>query len=120
MPIYEYKCDSCGEEFERVEKVSHLSWKALKQKKYSCVKCGKKTARRMLSKFKIGTKALETTGKSGYETDDLTLGKLIDEGGLPYEEKNRLKKREEMINRQKKYTKELNRRAKEYDFNPSE
>ena len=61
---------------------------------------------------------MDTTGKSGYQTDALTLGKLIDERGIPAEEKRRLRKRDQMIIRQKQYTKELNARAKKYDFSP--
>jgi putative FmdB family regulatory protein len=118
MPLYEYECKSCGSMFEQIEKVSDISWKLLKTKAVYCNICGKKAAYRIPSSFKLGSKVLETTGKSGYETDDFTLGKLIDEGGIPYEEKNRLKKREETIERQKQYSKELNARAKKYKFNP--
>lgn len=119
MPIYEYECRKCGHVFERIEPHSDLSWKALKNKKYNCLVCGENSAVRVPSKFKLGTKVLEIKGKSGYETDDLTLGKLIDEGGIPYEEKARLRKREKLITRQKKYTKALKERAKKYNFDPS-
>jgi putative FmdB family regulatory protein len=119
LPIYQYRCRKCGNEFERLEKVSSLSWETLKTEAIYCSKCKAKEAFRIPSLFKLGSKILETVGKSGYETDDFTLGKLIDEGGIPYEERNRLKNREEMIKRQKKYTKELNRRAKKYKFNPT-
>lgn len=118
MPIYEYECRKCGHVFERIEPHSDLSWKALKNKKYNCLVCGENSAVRVPSKFKLGTKVLETKDKSGYETDDLTLGKLIDEGGIPYEEKARLRKREKLITRQKKYTKTLKERAKKYNFDP--
>ena len=118
MPIYEYKCRACGVTFERIEKVSSLSWKVLKKKVISCIKCGKKKVYRLPSSFRIGTGVLETTGKSGYETDDLTLGKIIDEGGIPAEYQRRLRDREKIIKRQKEYTKELNKRAKKYKFDP--
>ena len=118
IPIYEYECRMCGSTFEKIEKISTSSWKVVKKKEIYCTTCGSKRAYRVPSSFKIGTGILETTGKSGYETDDLTLGKLIDEGGIPAEEKRRLRKRDKMIKRQKKYTKELNKRAKKYEFDP--
>ena len=118
MPIYEYKCKNCNSEFERLEKISSESWETLKKKLFSCNNCGTYSACRKISLFKIGTKVLETTGKSGYETEDLTLGKIIDEGGIPAEEKRKLRERDKMIERQQKYTRALNKRAKKYNFNP--
>lgn len=120
MPIYEYRCEACGNIFEQIEPVSKASWKSSRLKKVYCVRCGKKEAVKAPTAFKIGIKILETTGKSGYETDAFTLGKLIDEGGIPYEEKARLRDRDKMIKRQIKYTKELSRRAKAYNFDPGE
>lgn len=126
MPIYQYQCKNCGNEFERIEKVSgelkvssFSSWKLDKQKSIQCPKCRKNSAKKVVSRFKVGSKVLETTGKSGYLTDDFTMGKLIDEGGIPYEEQSRLREREKMIKRQKKYTKSLKWRAKKYKFDPS-
>jgi len=118
LPLYEYECKKCGYVFDEIEKLSSLPWEIVIKKPVYCSVCKRKSAFRIPSRFKLGTKVLETTGKSGYETDDLTLGKLIDEGGIPPEEKRRLRKREKMIERQKKYTRELNRRAKEYNFDP--
>jgi len=118
MPIYEYECLDCGARFETIEKFSDKNWKAQKKIAVYCKACGKKRAFRVVSRFKIGSKALDTTGKSGYETEDFTLGKLIDEGGIPYEERNRLRNREDMINRQKKYTEGLRERSRKYEFNP--
>ena len=118
MPLYEYRCKACGVGFERIEKVSSLSWKLLSKKPIYCITCGEKKAYRIPSSFKIGTGVLETTGKSGYDTDDLTLGKIIDEGGIPAEHQRKLKERDKIIKRQKKYTKALNRRAKKYEFDP--
>jgi len=118
MPLYEYKCKACGAIFERIEKVSSMSWKVLKKKALYCITCNEKRAYRLPSSFRIGTGILETTGKSGYETDDLTLGKIIDEGGIPPEHQRKLKERDKMIKRQKKYTKALGKRAKKYKFDP--
>jgi putative FmdB family regulatory protein len=41
MPTYDYACDACGHEFERVQRITE---KALKK----CPKCGKDRARRMI------------------------------------------------------------------------
>jgi len=41
MPTYDYACDSCGHEFERVQRITE---KPLKK----CPKCGKDEARRMI------------------------------------------------------------------------
>ena len=99
---------------------SIADWKSNNSKRVYCISCGFKAGYRIVSGFKIGTKALETTGRSGYETDDLTIGKLVDEGGIPYEEKARLAERGKMIKRQNDYTKGLKRRAKKYNFDPFE
>jgi len=120
MPIYEYSCKKCGHIFEVLENHKNVSWKLQNKQAVYCNACKTKNAYRIPSAFKIGNNLLETTGKSGYETDDLTLGKLVDEGGIPYEEKNRLRDREKLIKRQKKYTEELNERAKRFNFEPNE
>jgi len=117
MPIYQYYCKNCGEKFERIERVCSETWETLKTKTVYCIVCKQKTAVKGVSSFKIGTKVLETTGKSGYQDEHLTLGKIIDEGGIPYEEKNRLRERDAMIGRQKEYTKGLKKREKKYGFN---
>jgi putative FmdB family regulatory protein len=41
MPTYDYACDACGHEFERVQRITE---KPLKK----CPKCGKDEARRMI------------------------------------------------------------------------
>ena len=117
MPIYEYYCSVCKVNFERIESVTSETWETLKTKKVYCTGCRQKTAVRTVSLFRLGTKTLETTGRSGYLDDNLTLGKLIDEGGIPAEEKRRLREREKMIGRQKEYTKQLKQREKQYNFN---
>ena len=117
MPIYQYICKFCKGRFERIEKVTKKSFRDEFQD-WPCPNCGEMYVKKIASSFKVGSGLLETTGKSGYLTDDLTLGKLIDEGGIPSEEKRRLKERSDMIERQNKYTKELNARAKKYHFDP--
>ena len=119
MPIYSYECNNCKLEFERIEKVTNFSFKKTKQKRIKCSSCGAKEAKRIVGSFKIGSKVLETTGRTGYQTDELTLGKIADnDGKIPYEYNEGIRKRQEMLGRQKKYSKELNERAKKYKFDP--
>jgi hypothetical protein len=90
------------------------------KKLHVCAFCEKLTARRVMSKFKIGSGVLETSNKSGYEDDSLTLGKIIDEGGIPYEAKEPLRKRNKMVIELNKYETGLKERAKKYNFDPLE
>lgn len=117
MPIYEYKCRACGAVFEKIEVISSKSWKD--EEASRCMKCKSITALRLPSKFKQGKKVLDTTGKSGYQTDELTLGKIIDEGGIPYEYKQQMKEKADMIERVRVGNKALKERAKKYGFDPS-
>ncbi len=41
MPTYDYACDNCGHEFERVQRITENAIK-------KCPKCGKLKARRMI------------------------------------------------------------------------
>jgi len=118
MPIYEYECIKCGHVFESIEKASTDSWQKDSVRPRECAKCGKPSAYKRAVGFKIGSGILETTGKSGYETDELTFGKIVDDGGIPYEYKGKLRERQEMIDRTKQYTKELKERGKKYGFDP--
>jgi putative FmdB family regulatory protein len=43
MPIYEYACGACGQTFERLEKMGEPSVTA-------CPACGKRKARRLISR----------------------------------------------------------------------
>lgn len=45
MPIYEYKCPNCGEEFEAHRKITDSD------SELKCPKCGKKQPRRIFSTF---------------------------------------------------------------------
>lgn len=47
MPIFEYKCQSCGAHFEELVPVLSL-------KKPKCPKCGNKDTRRKMSAFSFG------------------------------------------------------------------
>jgi hypothetical protein len=118
IPIYEYVCSSCGKTFEQIEKVSSRSFKEDLLIPRVCIYCKSKSAFKKSSIFKINARILNTKDKSGYQDDDLTLGKIIDEGGIPPEHKRRLRDREKMIKRVNKYTKELKQRGKTYGFDP--
>ena len=48
MPIYEYKCDACGEVFER------LVFASDKDDPVECPACSKRKTRRQLSSFSCG------------------------------------------------------------------
>jgi len=47
MPLYEYKCPACGEEFEEITSASN-------EDPVECPQCGKK-AERQISGFAIGS-----------------------------------------------------------------
>jgi len=49
MPIYEYKCDACGEVFERIVFASD------KDEPIECPACGKRKSKRQLSSFSCGS-----------------------------------------------------------------
>jgi len=118
IPIYEYQCVACGKIFENIESVSINDWENERIRAIECIGCKKFSAYKIVSRFKIGSKSLDTTGKSGYQDDTLTLGKIIDNDGIPYEFKADLKKREERIKETKKYIKEVKERGKTYGFDP--
>jgi len=46
MPLYEYRCDGCDEEFESIQSIA-------KRDDADCPECGKR-ARRLLSGFAVG------------------------------------------------------------------
>lgn len=57
MPIYEYQCQSCGHEFEQLQKVSDEPIKV-------CPKCSKESAQRLVS-----ASGFQLKGTGWYETD---------------------------------------------------
>lgn len=48
MPIYEYRCEACGEGFEVFVRSSS------RQPAPTCPKCGSQTVRRAMSRFGVG------------------------------------------------------------------
>ena len=116
MPIYAYECRFCGQEFEFIDKVTRKSFR--NENPILCPNCGLLKAFKIPSRFKQGKHILDTSKLSGYDTDELTMGKLIDEGGIPYEFKDGLRKREKRIEDTKQYIKEVKGRGKKYGFDP--
>ncbi|RME35761.1 MAG: zinc ribbon domain-containing protein [Gammaproteobacteria bacterium] len=57
MPIYEYRCQSCGHELEALQKVSEEPLR-------ECPSCGKPTLRRLVS-----AAGFRLSGSGWYETD---------------------------------------------------
>lgn len=57
MPIYEYKCEQCGEQIEKLQKLSDPPAK-------TCQSCGKDTLKKMVS-----AAAFKLKGTGWYETD---------------------------------------------------
>ncbi len=57
MPIYEYRCDSCGEQLEKLQKVSDEPLK-------DCPACGQPALKRLVSAAGFRLK-----GSGWYETD---------------------------------------------------
>lgn len=54
MPIYEYRCSECGNDFERIQKINAPA--------PACPKCGKATERRVsLSSFQFNGSGFYTT-----------------------------------------------------------
>ncbi len=57
MPMYEYKCDACGEEFEAIVRTTEKD-------KVKCPKCEKK-ARNLVSAFSVRGGYFGSTGLGG-------------------------------------------------------
>ena len=58
MPIFEFRCDSCGKEFERVLFNSD-------QDEVNCPNCGSLEARKLLSVFSCSKSAEASSGSCG-------------------------------------------------------
>ena len=69
MPLYEYRCESCGERFELIQKFSDPSPEA-------CTKCGKGPVLRLFS-----SPAIQFKGTGWYITDYSRKGKPAAEPG---------------------------------------
>lgn len=63
MPIYEYRCESCGHEFEAMQKMSEA-------RLTDCPVCGKAELKKMVS-----AAGFKLKGSGWYETDFKNSGK---------------------------------------------
>ena len=109
MPIYEYQCVNC----EFIKEVFAASYRK-KKKSLECDVCTSK-CKPIMSRFKTSL----TIGKKvpGIDdTDDLTIGKLVMEGGIPAEHKRKINDRKEMVARVRRTEKQLEQRQRKYKF----
>jgi putative FmdB family regulatory protein len=67
VPLYEYKCEKCGQRFEKIESVSASSTK-------KCPKCGGKAVRQ------LSAPAIQFKGSGWYVTDYAGKGSTAAEG----------------------------------------
>ena len=86
MPIYEYVCAHCG----TLEAAFVISYKK-KAKTIECEVCGEDAYPVMSTFVTSGTVFTKVAGLD--DTDDLTLGKLVDNGGVPAEVKRSIRER---------------------------
>ena len=107
MPIYEYRCDCCGKFFERVWSWPQIKTKPSLEFRAFCG-CGC-LCPRSISPFNF-TKIGPVSGID--DTDDLTLGKIVQERGIPAEFRPtiaQVQHREEMKNKDKEYKERIKR-----------
>lgn len=111
MPIYEYECISCYTIFERIVMSSDLKKAPAIEATAICDECGN-MGYRIASVFsfnKIGP-------VSGIDdTDDLTLGKIVQERGIPAEFRPTIDEIKIRENR-KQMDREYRERVKKYDL----
>ncbi len=60
MPIYEFRCDRCGHEFEEL-----VSWRDIEEKRVRCPNCGSNEVRRRLSLFITGSRGSRSGSSCG-------------------------------------------------------
>ncbi len=66
MPIFEYKCNTCGHVTEVLEKAGS-------KKKHVCEKCGSTQMEKMLSVFRASVPAGSTSGSGSCPTGTCSL-----------------------------------------------
>jgi putative FmdB family regulatory protein len=109
MPIYEYKCDDCG---NVEEKYFHNEFTRLLTIK--CPHCFYGICHRVISTFNTGPQLLKKM--SGVDdTDDLTLGKIVADKTIPAEFSRKIREKNERV---KKFDAELRRRRELHKFRP--
>jgi putative FmdB family regulatory protein len=107
MPIYEFACKTCGKITEHLFKVSDLS--------ATCkCECGSVT-KKIISR--IGMINMNSKPLSGVDdTDELTLGKIVANKGLPAEHKRKYAEARERRKKVLEYEQGLRAREKKYKF----
>ena len=112
MPIYEYKCDECGTVIGRYRKISDIKGVLI------CDSCGG-ICKKLISR--IGRIDMNPGGLSGVDdTDELTLGKIVANKGMPAEHKRQYAEERERRSKVAEYEKGFKERAKKYGFDPEE
>lgn len=105
MPIYEYKCTNCEERFEMFA----ASYR-LKKKEVECLVCSS-MCKPIMSKFRTSDSLMKPL--SGVDdTDELTIGKLVANRGMPAESKRKERERAEKYAKGKAAYKERQERYK--------
>jgi putative FmdB family regulatory protein len=112
MPIYEYKCKDCENISEHYIKIRD------EQPKFNCALCGG-ACKKIISK--LGMIDMNPGPLSGVDdTDELTLGKIIANKGMPAEHKRQYAAIREKRKEVAEYEKGLKERAKKFNFDPEE
>jgi putative FmdB family regulatory protein len=108
MPIYEFKCTNC----ERVvERYFHVQSKV---REVECQICSS-PCKKIISRFNFSF--AEQQKLSGVDdTDDLTLGKIVAEGGIPAEHKRKVREQVDRVKKHKEKAKEFSKRQQEVGF----
>ncbi len=58
MPLYEYKCEKCGEKFEMLVSLSKIN------DPIECIKCGSTETKRLFSSFSTSSSSKSTSNSS--------------------------------------------------------
>lgn len=111
MPIYEYYCENCDKTFEVILRPKDLEQYPLLEECHLCMNC-RASSKRILSTFAFNQIGI-LTGVD--DTDELTLGKLVQNRGIPAEFKPTIKEIQER-ERKKQLNREYRGRVKKYQL----
>lgn len=112
MPIYEYQCKGCNNITEKYLKIFD---------DHTNVRCGlcNNECKKIISR--IGRIDMNPGPLSGVDdTDELTLGKIVANRGMPAEHKRQYAEIRERRSKVAEYEKGLKERAKKFKFDPEE
>lgn len=59
MPIYEFRCNRCGHQFEEL-----VGWRDVEEGKVQCPNCGSREVERRLSLFAVPSTTSRSSGSS--------------------------------------------------------